>query len=241
MLQPFISLKALISSVFTFMLLGSFGDATPINARGQGGTRQNPIPVTIDVSKWPNIAEQNCYIMLCLMGRNRVFQRVQTADESERAYTLSGAEWTPFQQRNLIKYHVQQINSQPGRRTETSSAEEFPWRSIHVDPLDPRYVIPATLYEQSMQGNSLSNLYGPNRIDYGNFFHVTFSGYTGPYCRALHSPPTKPDVCDNHFQTILFGVKIMLANFIYALERGGPTRNLFVHMAGDYKGRVWPS
>lgn len=35
-------------------------------------TRANPIDATFDITLWPNIAEENCFIMLCLQNGNRV-------------------------------------------------------------------------------------------------------------------------------------------------------------------------
>ena len=40
--------------------------------RAPGDTARNPIDVTFDISSWPDIAEENCFVMLCLMNGNRV-------------------------------------------------------------------------------------------------------------------------------------------------------------------------
>lgn len=32
----------------------------------------NPIDATFDITGWPNIAEENCFAMLCLRNGNRV-------------------------------------------------------------------------------------------------------------------------------------------------------------------------
>lgn len=34
--------------------------------------QNNPIDVTFNIAGWPNIAEQDCFAMLCLLGGNRV-------------------------------------------------------------------------------------------------------------------------------------------------------------------------
>ncbi|OAL54467.1 hypothetical protein IQ07DRAFT_583757 [Pyrenochaeta sp. DS3sAY3a] len=41
-------------------------------------TRDNPTPVTADISGWPDIAEFDCWKMLCHEGGNRVYQKVLT-------------------------------------------------------------------------------------------------------------------------------------------------------------------
>jgi hypothetical protein len=40
--------------------------------RVPGDSASNPIDADFDITGWPNIAEENCYAMLCLLGGNRV-------------------------------------------------------------------------------------------------------------------------------------------------------------------------
>lgn len=40
--------------------------------RAPGDTASDPIDITFDITGWPNIAEENCYAMLCLLNGNRV-------------------------------------------------------------------------------------------------------------------------------------------------------------------------
>lgn len=43
-----------------------------LTKRVPGANRNNPIDATFDITNWEDLAEQNCQIMLCLMGGNRV-------------------------------------------------------------------------------------------------------------------------------------------------------------------------
>ena len=36
------------------------------------GDQDDPIDATFNIANWPNIAEQDCYAMLCLLNANRV-------------------------------------------------------------------------------------------------------------------------------------------------------------------------
>jgi hypothetical protein len=40
--------------------------------RAPGDTQYEPIEATFDIHDWPNIAEEDCYITLCILGGNRV-------------------------------------------------------------------------------------------------------------------------------------------------------------------------
>jgi hypothetical protein len=51
--------------------------AEPINEaelvkRAPGDSAADPIDAVFDITHWPNIAEENCYVMLCLLNGNRV-------------------------------------------------------------------------------------------------------------------------------------------------------------------------
>lgn len=35
------------------------------------GDQNNPFPATFNIAGWPNIAEEDCYVMLCLLGGQR--------------------------------------------------------------------------------------------------------------------------------------------------------------------------
>lgn len=39
--------------------------------RRAGESESNPVDATFDISGWENIAEMNCYVMLCLKGGKR--------------------------------------------------------------------------------------------------------------------------------------------------------------------------
>lgn len=67
-----------------------------------------------------------------------------TKKEAERYYRESGAAYIPFRKDHWEERGVEQITP------ETTSAEEFPWRSTRRQGQDPHpiYVTPATEAEQ---------------------------------------------------------------------------------------------
>ena len=46
--------------------------ATELQSRALGDSEGNPYDVQFDISTWPNIAEEDCYIALCRIGGRRV-------------------------------------------------------------------------------------------------------------------------------------------------------------------------
>lgn len=73
--------KSLTSRLCLFSLLCSATLAAPVAEpineaelvkRVPGASAADPIDANFDITNWPNIAEENCYAMLCLLGGNRV-------------------------------------------------------------------------------------------------------------------------------------------------------------------------
>ena len=72
--------KLTLNRVFVLSLLCSVTIAAPVidfidgiahlkrgnGESGQPGTKDNPKDATFDVTDWPDLAEQDCYAMLCL-------------------------------------------------------------------------------------------------------------------------------------------------------------------------------
>ncbi|KAI8627086.1 hypothetical protein F5Y19DRAFT_477975 [Xylariaceae sp. FL1651] len=201
-------------------------------ARGDGSSRNSPIDASFDISGWENIAEENCYIMLCLMGGNRVFQRGATANDKNTQRTKSGANLEPFHADQLTTRHTAQISGS------TISAEEFPWASTQNGG-ENAYLCPATVAEQNAQKTGISAGFnskgGPA---YDQWFRISFHGASfGRYCTALFSNPPDTSVCGNNDRTNLFGVAgVILANFVYQVVRNQGQPYFFHHAAGSGKG-----
>jgi hypothetical protein len=73
--------KSLTSRLCLFSLLCCATLAAPVAEpideaelvkRVPGDSATNPIDATFNITNWPNIAEENCYAMLCLFDGNRV-------------------------------------------------------------------------------------------------------------------------------------------------------------------------
>ena len=47
-------------------------DSEPGLVKRAGGSHGDPIDATFNIAGWPNIAEENCFVMLCMLGGERV-------------------------------------------------------------------------------------------------------------------------------------------------------------------------
>jgi hypothetical protein len=47
-------------------------DGLALIKRAPGDSSTNPIAATFDISNWADIAEENCYVMLCMYAGNRI-------------------------------------------------------------------------------------------------------------------------------------------------------------------------
>ncbi|KAI1170211.1 hypothetical protein F4777DRAFT_584136 [Nemania sp. FL0916] len=203
-----------------------------IMTRGDGSSKSSPVDASFDISGWENIAEENCYIMLCLMDGNRVFQRGPTAGASKSQRTKSGANLEPFHADQLSSRHTAQISGS------TISAEEFPWASTQNGG-ENAYLCPATEAEQNAQKTGISAGFnvkgGPG---YDQWFRVSFHGGTqGKFCTALFKNPPDKSVCGNDEKTTIFGVaSVILANFVYQIVRNQGQPYFFRHASGSHKG-----
>ncbi|KAF2963464.1 hypothetical protein GQX73_g10109 [Xylaria multiplex] len=210
---------------------GTDYDKSQLSTRASG-TRNDPKDAFFNIAGWENIAEEDCFAMLCLMGGNRVYQRVSTANGGDPHRTESGANLTPFQSNQLATRHTSQITPQ------TISAEEFPFASTQQGGVGA-ILFPATLAEQNQQKNAISAAYrrtgGPG---YNEWFKITFNGAPlGKFCRALHADPQDFSVCGNSVQSTLFGIAgVILADFAYQLVNTQGRPFFFHHAAGSRKG-----
>ncbi|QIX02297.1 hypothetical protein AMS68_007814 [Peltaster fructicola] len=181
-----------------------------LQTRAPGDSASQPIQANFNIDGWEDIAEENCRVMLCILGGNRVFQRVVTAHEGDVNYTGSGASVHPFYAANLSDRGTAQINPS------TTSAEDFPWRSIHLPDGARRYVMPATDAQQRSQGGSINGGYLSSQVGYNEWFEINFQGNLGPHCRALHQNPPDTSVCSKNVKETLFGTRnIDLRNIVY--------------------------
>ncbi|KAF2435044.1 hypothetical protein EJ08DRAFT_730169 [Tothia fuscella] len=196
--------------------------AQPIEAalvKRARGDASDPIDAWFSTEGWESMAEQDCYAMLCL-GKGRVFQKVSSA-EGDRNRGGSGADTTPFKDDHTTKRNTERISD------ETISAEEFPWASTAEGGKSPggstqSYVFPATRAEQQAQGKAISFGYSGKGSDVNNgqHFRINFVGELGEYCQAAmrgdHSICRRDNV-----QSVLFGVTVILANFVFQYMRDG--------------------
>lgn len=75
-------------------------------------------------------------------------QRIDTPGLNEVNYKESGAKAVPFRKDQVPKRHTGQINPNPGVKSETNSAEEFPWESMAQGGSGAN-LLPATRYQQN--------------------------------------------------------------------------------------------
>ncbi|KAI0156025.1 hypothetical protein BJ166DRAFT_580755 [Pestalotiopsis sp. NC0098] len=181
-------------------------NGTPTNAAIKPratGDQGEPIDASFDVTGWPLSAEFNCYVMLCIMGGNRNFQRIEDPSERRTHYQQSGAYFTPFHADHLDNRNAERLDDS------TVSAEEFPWESLSQGG-SGAHLFPTTVGEQQAQGRSLAARFRSTRsatpINRGDWIRITFTGYSrGGYCEALHSDPQDFSICDRQIEEHIGG------------------------------------
>ncbi|EAW16432.1 uncharacterized protein NFIA_057820 [Aspergillus fischeri NRRL 181] len=199
-----------------------------------GGSKGNPKAATFDITGWEDIAEEDCYVMLCLKDGERTWQRNPTTGLRETHYASSGARAKPFRKDNVPKRHTGQINSQPGS-SETNSAEEFPWEST-VQGGSNALLLPATRAQQQRQAGAITAGFRRSDITLGEWFRITFSGNLGEICRALHQEPPDDSICKKPTVTV-FGKKVNLNDWVWTMAKVGGSL-AYYHAAGSSKGKI---
>ncbi|KAJ5195301.1 uncharacterized protein N7498_008739 [Penicillium cinerascens] len=198
-----------------------------------GGSRNDPVHATFDITGWEDIAEENCYAMLCIRNGDRVYQRVATETASDLNYRQSGAAFHPFYESQLGSRHTEQINA------DTTSAEEFPWKSTQQGG-ENGYVFPATIEQQRVQGAAIGHGYA-GVVNFNEWFSITFTGAgMGDYCRALFSNPPDTSICKkkDHKQALFGTPNVNISNRAYQVVKTGKTPYAFKHVSGDYDGKI---
>ncbi|KAI1138391.1 hypothetical protein F5Y05DRAFT_413012 [Hypoxylon sp. FL0543] len=230
--------KGFVGKLCLLSLWWSATIATPIETgenakhiiKRAGNSPSDPIDAEFNTAGWENIAEEDCYVMLCLKNGNRVYQRVSTAHGGDHHRTESGQSLNPFHADQLASRHTAQINQR------TTSPEEFPWASTTQGGADA-VVLPATVDEQNRQSSGINAGYAKARVGYNQWFRITFTEPWGKYCTALFSQPPDFSVCDNNEQTTLFGTAgVILANFVYYVVRS-QRPYFFRHAAGPKRNQ----
>ncbi|KAH8680674.1 hypothetical protein BX600DRAFT_519813 [Xylariales sp. PMI_506] len=186
-------------------------------ARRATGTQTDPYPITVDVTGWQNIAEMNCYLMLCKYSGQRVWQRNPGSSTASTHRTASGANLTPFAAAKLATYSTKQIT------TSTTSAEEFPWASMNQGGTGA-HLMPATIAEQNVQKNAISAGYSRTpTVPWSDWFELTFTNYltTGVYCPALFKTTPDTSVCSAKTKTTLFGTSVYPGDYDYVRQATG--------------------
>ncbi|KAM0811978.1 hypothetical protein AB5N19_14295 [Seiridium cardinale] len=170
------------------------------------GDENNPIDAEFDVTGWPVSAEFNCYIMLCVEGGNRVYQRIEDPSERRTHYQRSGAYFTPFHGDHLEQRNAERLDDS------TVSAEEFPWESLSQGG-SGAHLFPTTVAEQQAQGRSLAGRFRSTRqatpIGRGDWIRISFAGYSGirrgGYCEALFRNPPDTSICNRNVEEHIGG------------------------------------
>ncbi|PVH95933.1 hypothetical protein DM02DRAFT_470456, partial [Periconia macrospinosa] len=178
--------------------------------------KDNPKELSVDISTWRDIAEEDCRAMLCERGGERVWQRGYRNSKRKHRQD-SGANFTPFHQNELSRRGTEQIN------VDTISAEEFPWATM-VKGGENAVLFPATEDQQTQQGSSVSASYKASNVDYGEWFRITMNPpeARGRYCAALHQNPPDRRVCDEDPEQELFGTKgVRLSHWAWVLVKAG--------------------
>ncbi|ETS83891.1 hypothetical protein PFICI_05767 [Pestalotiopsis fici W106-1] len=205
-----------VSKALLLFLAASPSLATPILESDTAGTPTNvdikpratgdqaePIEASFDVTGWPLSAEFNCYVMLCVLGGNRDFQRIEDPSERRTHYQQSGAKFTPFHTGELDKRNAERLDDS------TDSGEEFPWESLAQGGTGA-HLFPTTMAEQRAQGSSLGGRFRSTRqatpINRGDWIRITFRGYSrGGYCEALFKDPPDFSICDRNIKEHIGG------------------------------------
>ncbi|KAG2024222.1 hypothetical protein GB937_003869 [Aspergillus fischeri] len=195
-----------------------------------GGSKGNPKAATFDITGWEDIAEEDCYVMLCLKDGERTWQRNPTTGLRETHYASSGARAKPFRKDNVPKRHTGQINSQPGS-SETNSAEEFPWEST-VQGGSNALLLPATRAQQQRQAGAITAGFRRSDITLGEWFkspsQAISAKFAGRYTKSLLT--TKPTVT-------VFGKKVNLNDWVWTMAKVGGSL-AYYHAAGSSKGKI---
>ncbi|KAI2608218.1 uncharacterized protein GGS25DRAFT_521393 [Hypoxylon fragiforme] len=180
------------------------------------GAQNDPKPITVNVAAWQNIAEMNCYVILCNYNGNLVWQRNPTAATAATHRSDAGTNLRPFQPGQLGTRGTQQIT------TDTISAEEFPWASINQGGVGA-HLMPATIAEQNAQKSWISAAYSSGYVGWSEWFKLSFSNYdaTKIYCPALFGQ-TPPDtsVCGKKKKSNLYGKSIYPGLYNYIKNAG---------------------
>ncbi|KAI0548066.1 hypothetical protein F4679DRAFT_596972 [Xylaria curta] len=174
------------------------------------GDSNNPISITVDVSGWQDIAEENCYVILCQYHGNLKWQRGPLGISGPHR-TQAGANLHPFYAANLSDRQTSQISSA------TTSAEEFPWASL-MQGGEGAHLMPATREEQNAQGGSINHAYNhatPPVMPL-DWLTINFVNYdkSRVFCPALFKTPPDFSVCGKK-KTTAYGVSINPSDFDY--------------------------
>ncbi|KAI1739744.1 hypothetical protein F4680DRAFT_466253 [Xylaria scruposa] len=179
------------------------------------GDINDPIPVTLNVANWQDIAEENCFIMLCRYNGQLKWQRGPQGIAS-RHRTESGAGLNPFYPANLGSRHTSQISQA------TTSPEEFPWASMNQGGVGA-HLMPATKAQQDYQGGAINAAYNTANPPVApmNWFTIRFNNYDASriYCPALFRTPPDFSVCGKK-KTTEYGVSIDPEDYDYIKDLG---------------------
>ncbi|KAF2152770.1 hypothetical protein K461DRAFT_313393 [Myriangium duriaei CBS 260.36] len=193
------------------------GVSSSLLRRGDRGSKTNPIPATFDITQWPDIAEENCYVMFCKLNGNRLFQRLAelgNKGDPPKNRKKAGAAQGPFRKDDDHR-KVEKINA------DTTSAEEFPWASTQQGG-PQAYILPATEAQQNAQKLGIKGGYDRADLIESQWFTINFKTASGAkygkYCDALFNTKSN-SICTEDPEITLFGTRgVKLSKYIYKAD-----------------------
>ncbi|KAF1958480.1 hypothetical protein CC80DRAFT_592168 [Byssothecium circinans] len=213
-----------LSFTWSLALAAPVNDLSPSplakRAEDGPGSKANPKQGVFKIQGWENLAEIDCYIMLCILGTS-VFQRGPLDDNwGNNQFKEWGGKNEPFHDDNLRRYGTSRASDS------NVSPEDFPWRSIRLGDNQKRYLTGGPHAEQMSQAGCITNgyngHYGGDVIGHDEWFEIRWrkedAHLMGEMCKAwLENDLSK---CGNNKKfNILGAVGVVLAQLVYYYVR----------------------
>ncbi|KAF2676374.1 hypothetical protein K458DRAFT_437278 [Lentithecium fluviatile CBS 122367] len=183
---------------------------------GDGSSKDKPLRGIFRIEGWTDLAEIDCYIMLCIIGSS-IFQRGPDSNSFPSSQTTEGGAGNePFHDDKLDQYGTTRASDS------NISPEDFPWRSVQLQPDEHRYLTGGPRAQQDSQGacviNGYKGYYGGDVIGYNKWFEIRIRDedehLLGEMCRAwLEDDLSKCG--DNKKYNILGAVGVVFAQMVY--------------------------
>ncbi|CAG9986170.1 unnamed protein product [Clonostachys byssicola] len=214
-----------MAPLFTLLTLSIIGQAlaAPVAEIENNSLIAGTPTLKVDVNNWQDIAELDCYAILCDYNGEKKWQKaVGGVKAAEDHYTESGAKLGPFKDTTLRKTSV--------IKQGFISPEEFPWRSMEKGGTGAR-LFPVDGKQQSRQGGTISGAYKTAKIKDGDYFELEFTNFssTSVYCKALFQKTPDKSVCKDKKKTDVFGQYIFPGDYDYTKDPKSSSPITFKH------------